>query len=231
MTNKAKDKAKPHYEGHRKRLRERLLKSGADALQDYELLEIILFAAIPRKDVKPLAKELLSEFKTLWHLLNASPDRLLSFGLSENVASLLLAISGAGLRSAKSVIMNKPLLNHWDRVLDYCRSSMGHLEKEEFRLLFLDRRNRLIAEEVMQKGTIDHTPVYPREVVQRALEVGAGALILMHNHPSGDLTPSKSDINLTREIVLACKPLDISIHDHLIIGGNEIASFKELGLL
>lgn len=224
-------RVKAHYEGHRDRLRARLLEAGADALQDYEILELLLFSAIPRRDVKPLAKELLAEFKGLWGILNATPERLRSFGLSENVTSFLLAVGAAGLRGSKSIIMDQPLLSSWQNVVDYCRRAMAHETKEQFRLLFLDRRNRLIAEEVQQRGTIDHTPVYPREIVQRALEVGAGALILAHNHPSGDVTPSKADIDMTRAIQAACKPLGITIHDHIIIGRNEVASFKGLGLL
>jgi DNA repair protein RadC len=232
MAEKGKNKPeKPHYEGHRDRLRERLLKAGAEALQDYELLEVILFAAIPRRDVKPLAKDLLREFGCLWELLNAPVERLRAFGLSDNVVSLLRAVSAIGLRGSRECIMNKPLLNHWQRVVDYCRDAMEHETKEQFRLLFLDRRNHLIAEEVQQRGTIDHTPVYPREIVQRALEVGAGALVLAHNHPSGDVTPSQADIDMTRAIVSACEPLDITVHDHIIIGKGKVASFKGLGLL
>ena len=227
----AKDKKKPHHYGHRERLRQRLLDAGPKALHDYEVLEMLLFSAIPRRDVKAIAKDLLSEFGDLWGLLNAPPERLLSYGLSEGVTCLFMSVAAAGLRSTRASIMDKPLLNHWERVVDYCKAAMAHETKEQFRLLFLDRRNRLITEEVMQRGTIDHTPVYPREIVQRALELGAGALILAHNHPSGDPTPSKYDIETTRVVVAACKPLDITVHDHIIIGGNEVASFKELGLL
>ncbi|MGE4352173.1 MAG: DNA repair protein RadC [Bdellovibrionales bacterium] len=224
-------RVKAHYEGHRNRLRERLLEAGADALQDYELLELLLFAAIPRRDVKPLAKELLVDFGGLWEVLNASPTRLRSFGLSENAAALFCAVAAAGKRATRASVMNKPLLNNWQRVVDYCRQVMAHETKEQFRLLFLDRKNRLIAEEVQQKGTIDHTPVYPREIVQRALELSASSLVLAHNHPSGDVTPSKADIEMTRAICAACAPIGIRIHDHIIIGKNDVASFKTLGLL
>ncbi len=224
-------KEEPHYHGHRDRLRQRLLEKGSEGLHDYEVLEVLLFSAIPRRDVKPLAKRLLKDFGGLWELLNAPPERLLNYGLSGNVVSLLVAVSAAGLRSVRSAVMEKPLLNHWQRVLDYCKAAMAHETKEQFRLLFLDRRNRLIAEEVLQRGTIDHTPVYPREIVQKALEVGAGAIILAHNHPSGDPTPSQFDIETTHSIVAACSPLDITVHDHIIIGGTEVASFKALGLL
>lgn len=234
MTEPARVKTtrpKAHYEGHRDRLRQRLLDVGADALQDYELLEVILFAAIPRRDVKPLAKSLLADFNGLWEVLNATPARLQSFGLSANATSLLRAVSAVGLRASRSAIIDKPLLNNWQRVVDYCRDAMSCETKEQFRLLFLDRRNRLIAEEVQQRGTVDHTPVYPREIVQRALEVGAGALILVHNHPSGDVMPSKADIDMTRTIQKACQPLGLVIHDHIIVGRKDIASFKSLGLL
>ena len=225
------DDAKPHYFGHRDRLRERLFENGPDALQDYELLELLLFAAIPRRDVKPLAKQLLAEFKDLWSLLNAKPGRLLEFGLSEAAAATLLATGAVALRAHKSAALKGPLLNSWQRVVDYCRAVLAHETREQFRLLFLDRKNNLLAEEVHQRGTIDHTPVYPREVVKRALEVGAGALVLVHNHPSGDTQPSKDDIEMTRAIVEACRPLGIAIHDHIIVGRDSVTSFKSLGLL
>lgn len=221
----------PHYSGHRQRLRERLFQSGAEAFQDYELLEMLLFTAIPRRDVKPLAKALLAEFKDLWSLLHASPERLLAFGLSESAVSSLLITGAVALRAHRKSIVDQPLLNSWQRIIDYCRAAMGHETVEQFRLLFLDRKNHLLTEEVHQRGTIDHTPVYPREVVKRALEVGAGALILAHNHPSGDVTPSKADIEMTRAIVDACRPLGIAIHDHIIVGRDATASFKTLGLL
>lgn len=231
MSSSTQDTPKPHYVGHRDRLRARLFQSGADAFQDYELLELLLFTAIPRRDVKPLAKELLAEFKDLWSLLNASPQRLLSFGLSETVAASLLATGAVALRAHKGAAIKGPLLNSWQRIVDYCRAAMAHEAREQFRLLFLDRKNQLITEEVQQRGTIDHTPVYPREVVRRALEVGAGALVLVHNHPSGDTSPSREDIEMTNAIQDACRALDIAIHDHIIIGRDEVASFKALGLL
>lgn len=222
---------KPHYFGHRDRLRERLFEKGPDALQDYELLELLLFTAIPRRDVKPLAKALLEEFKDLWSLLNAKPERLMEFGLGETAAASLIATGAVALRAHKSAALKGPLLNSWQRIVDYCRAALAHETREQFRLLFLDRKNNLLAEEVHQRGTIDHTPVYPREVVRRALEVGAGALVLVHNHPSGDVQPSKDDIEVTRAIAEACKPLGIAIHDHIIVGRGETASFKALGLL
>ena len=222
---------KPHYEGHRQRLRARLLDAGADSLQDYELLELLLFAALPRRDVKPLAKTLLKETHGLWNLLHADVARLRVLGLGDSTIALLRTVGTIGLRAHKNAVLNAPLLSSWQRIVDYCRAAMAHEVKEQFRILFLDRRNQLVREEVQQRGTIDHTPVYPREVVQRALEVGAGAIVLVHNHPSGDVTPSKADITMTRAIVEACAPLDILVHDHLIIGRDQVASFKSLGLL
>ncbi len=221
----------PHYLGHRKRLREKMMQTGAAAFQDYELLEILLFAAVPRRDVKPLAKELLAEFRNLWALINAPAERLLQCGLSESAASTLLVAGALALRAQKEKIVGGTLLNNWQRIVDYCRMAMAHEGVEQFRLLFLDRKNRLLCEEVQQKGTIDHTPVYPREIVKRALEVGAGAVVLAHNHPSGDSTPSKEDIAMTRAIIDACRPLGIVIHDHVIVSTGGVASFKNLGLL
>jgi len=232
--SKSNDKTsgtEPHYAGHRRRLRERLFNAGAEALQDYELLEVLLFAAVPRRDVKPLAKALLAEFKDLWSLLNAKPERLRAAGLSESAASLLAAAGAAALRAQKKTFLDKPVLSNWQGIVDYCRAAMGHETKEQFRLLFLDRKNHLLGEEIHQRGTVDHAPVYPREVVQRALEVGAGALILVHNHPSGDLTPSKDDIELTIAITEACRPLGIAVHDHVIIARGKATSFKTLGIM
>ncbi len=221
----------PHYVGHRQRLRDKFLTIGPDALPDYELLELLLFSAVPRRDVKPLAKALLAEFRDLWSLVNAAPERLRQFGLSEAAVAVIAVVGAVALRAHKTGAQKGPLLNNWQRILDYCRLAMAHQPIEQFRLLFLDRKNNLIAEEVQQRGTIDHTPVYPREVVKRALEVGAGAIILVHNHPSGDPQPSRDDITMTRQIVEACRTMGISVHDHIIIGGNDVASFKALGLL
>ncbi len=225
------EKEKPHYVGHRRRLRERFLEAGADSLQDYELLELLLFAAIPRRDIKPLAKQLLAEFKNLWTVLNAPPERLRGCGLSENAAAILRAAGAIALRAQKKEIIGGALLDKWQRIVDYCRLNMAHETIEQFRLLFLDRKNHLLSEEVQQRGTIDHTPAYPREIVKRALELGAGALVLAHNHPSGDPTPSKEDIAMTRSIIEACRPLGLVVHDHIIVSREGIASFKELGLL
>jgi len=223
-------KKPPHYHGHRQRLRERLLDAGADSLQDYELLEFLLFAAIPRCDVKPLAKSLLEAFKNLWTLINAPVERLREFGLSESAVATLRVTGAIALRAQKNELVGGPLLDNWQRMIDYCRMAMAHETIEQFRLLFLDRRNRLLAEEVQQKGTIDHTPVYPREIVKRALELGAGALILVHNHPSGDPKPSKEDLSMTKLVVDACRSMGIVVHDHVIIGKNDVVSLKNEGL-
>lgn len=222
---------KPHYHGHRQRLRERLLASGAEALQDYELLELLLGAALPRRDVKPLAKALLSEFHNLWNLVHAPASRLRDAGLSDGAIGLLMSVGAIGLRAQKQQVMEKPLLSSWQKIVDYCQMALAHETKEQFRLLFVDRRNQLVRDEVMQRGTIDHTPVYPREIVHRALELGAGALVLVHNHPSGDPTPSEADIKMTQQIIAACKPIGIVVHDHLIIGKGKTLSFRNLGLL
>jgi len=212
-------------------MREKLFAHGAETFQDYELLEMLLFTAIPRRDVKPIAKKLLNKFQNLWALLNAPPQQLQDCGLSETAVAALLITGAVALRAQKAALFDRPLLDKWQRIVDYCRASLAHKTKEECRLLFFDRKNHLIAEEIHQTGTIDHTPVYPREIVERALAVGAGALVIVHNHPSGDVTPSKTDIEMTRAIFNACQALGITIHDHLIIGRTETASFKTLGLL
>ena len=223
---------KPHYRGHRARLRQRFLKSGGEALADYELLEMALFLALPRQDVKPLAKRLIERFGGFADTISAEPERLCEVeGVGEGVIAALKTIQAAALRLTREQVMNRSVLSSWQAVLDYCRAAMAHRKNEQFRILFLDRKNVLIADEVQQKGTVDHTPLYPREVVKRALELGASALILVHNHPSGDPTPSKADIEMTREVVAAGERLGITVHDHIIIGKGEHASFKSLGLL
>ncbi len=223
---------KPHFLGHRERLRERFLKGGAEAMHDYEVLELILFRAIPRRDVKPIAKDLLTKFGTFGDVLSAPIERLAEVsGVSEKVALELKIVQAASLQLAQGKVINRPAVSSWSSLLDYCQASMAHNKNEQFRILFLDRKNILIADEVQQQGTVDHTPVYPREVVKRALELGASALILVHNHPSGDPTPSRADITMTQQIAEAAKPLGILLHDHLVIGKGEHASFKSLGLL
>lgn len=229
--SQASQQAIPHYAGHRERLREKFLTAGPGSFQDYELLELLLFTAIPRRDVKPLAKELLREFNCIWNLTHADPRRLREFGLGDTAITLLLSVGTLALRSQRQEISSLPVLNNWQRVMDYCHAAMVHENKEQFRVLYLNRRNILLLDEVHQTGTIDHAAVYPREIIKRALELGAGALVLAHNHPSGDNCPSKADIDLTRAIVAACQPLGIAVHDHLIVGKNDVASFKSLGLL
>ena len=222
----------PHYLGHRDRLRERFLLGGADTLPDYELMELVLFAAIPRRDVKPLAKALLAKFGSFAEIIAAPRERLLETdGIGEGVVTQLKVIEAAALRLAKTRLIGRPALSSWAALLDYCAAAMARGVREEFRVLFLDRKNILIADEVQSAGTIDHTPVYPREIVKRALELGASAMILVHNHPSGDPTPSRADIEMTREIAAAAKPLKIAVHDHLVVGRSGHASFKSLGLL
>jgi DNA repair protein RadC len=228
----SEDDSAPHYLGHRERLRARFSESGGEALPDYELLELLLFRSIPRRDVKPLAKELIKRFGTFAEVLAAPPARLLEVaGMRDSVVSDLKIVEAAARRLAKGEVARRPILSSWTSVLDYCRTAMAFMDKEQFRLLFLDKRNALIADEVQQSGTIDHTPVYPREVVKRALELSASALILVHNHPSGDPTPSPADIKMTREIIDVAKPLGIAVHDHIIVGRDGHASLKGLRLI
>lgn len=222
----------PHYHGHRERLRTRFEEAGAEALPDYELLELLLFRSIPRRDVKPLAKELIQRFGSFAEVLGAPAARLAEVdGVSESVALDLKIVEAALKRMAKGAVGKRPVLSSWSSVLDYCRMAMAFAEREQFRILFLDKKNTLIADEVQQTGTVDHTPVYPREVMRRALELSASAIILVHNHPSGDPTPSGADMRMTRELVDIAKPLGIAIHDHIIVGRDGHASFRSLGLI
>ena len=218
--------------GHRQRLRARFLKGGADAMPDYELLELTLFAAVPRRDTKPLAKALLARFGSFAEVIAAPPARMMEVkGVGESVVQLLKIVEAAAHRSAKTQVIGRHVLSSWTALLDYCTAAMARAPNEEFRVLFLDRKNVLIADEVQSRGTVDHTPVYPREIVKRALEHSASSIILVHNHPSGDPTPSKADIAMTREVATAAKALGIAVHDHLVIGRGGYASFKSLGLL
>ena len=220
---------KPHYHGHRDRLRERFAAGGPDALPDYELLELLLFRLIPRVDTKPIAKALIARFGSLAEVLGA-PVALLQEvkGIGPAVAIDLKVIAATAQRMARGEVRGREVLSNWTQLLDYCRSAMAFENREQFRILFLDKKNVLIANEVQQVGTVDHTPVYPREVVKRALELSASAIILVHNHPSGDPTPSRADIEMTKQIVDTAKPLGIAVHDHLIIGRNGNASMKGL---
>ena len=223
---------KPHYLGHRERLRERFRDGGADNLPDYELLELLLFRSIPRADTKQAAKELLARFGTLAEVLGAPEERLRETPTIGEAAALdLKVVAAAARRLARGAIKQHEVLSSWTAVLDYCRAAMAFEAREQFRILFLDKKNGLIADEVQQTGTVDHTPVYPREVIKRALELSASALILVHNHPSGDPTPSRADIDMTRTIVATAKPLGITVQDHLIIGKSGFASMKGLLLI
>lgn len=224
-------KDKPHYSGHRDRLRARFL-DAPDSLPDYELLELLLFMAIPRKDVKPIAKALIDKFKNLNGVLNASLNDLQSIdGISHNSAVAIRAIRAAGLRLLKQDIMARPILSSWSRLVEYCEAAMANENREHFRLIFLNKKNEIIADEVQQTGTVDHTPAYPREIMKRALELGATAIILVHNHPSGDPSPSEADIHMTKKIIKAAEPFEIVIHDHLIVSRNGTTSFKNEGLI
>lgn len=221
-----------HYHGHRDRLRARYRDHGDTALADYEILELLLFRLIPRRDTKPIAKALLERFGTLAGVFGASPALLQEVkGIGEAVAFDLKLISTVAHRTLKSELKGKQVLASWSSVIDYCHAAMAHETREQFRILFLDKRNALIADEVQQTGTVDHTPVYPREVVKRALELSATALILVHNHPSGDPTPSRADIEMTKMIIDTAKPLGITVHDHIIIGKDGHASLKGLRLI
>jgi DNA repair protein RadC len=221
-----------HFRGHRDRLRRRLLDKGAASLADYEILEFLLFGARPRGDTKPLAKALVARFGNLAGVLAASPQDLATVpGMGDASIAVLKVVPEAALRLARADLAERPIIGSWDKLITYCRTAMGREKVEQFHLLFLDRKNRLIADEMHQRGTVDHTPVYPREVVKRALELGATALILVHNHPSGDATPSRADIEMTREIEDAAGKLGIAIHDHIVIGRSDQKSFKSMGLL
>jgi DNA repair protein RadC len=224
--------ADPHYHGHRERLRLRFREAGTEALTDYELLELLLFRALPRRDVKPLAKSLITKFGSFAEVVCAPAARLAEVkGLGDSAITELKIVHAAANRLARGQVKGRPVLTSWSAVLDYCRTAMAFAEKEQFRVLFLDKRNQLIADELQQVGTVDHTPVYPREVVKRALELSATAIILVHNHPSGDPTPSRADIQMTQSIVEIAKPLGISVHDHIIVGKEGHASLKGLKLI
>lgn len=221
--------SKPHYTGHRDRLRTRFAENGAKALADYELLELILFRSIPRRDTKPIAKALLARFGTVAEVLSAPIQRLTEIdGIGRSVALDLKIVQATGQRLAQDSVQKKTILSSWSELLAYCHTAMAYETKEQFRILFLDKKNQLIADEVQQVGTVDHTPVYPREVVKRALELSSTAVILLHNHPSGDPTPSQADILMTQKIIEVAKPLGISVHDHIIIGKEGHTSLKAL---
>jgi DNA repair protein RadC len=224
--------APPHYHGHRERLRARFRSAGSEAISDYELLELVLFRAIPQRDVKPLAKDLIAKFGSFAEVVGAPPARLAEVkGIGDAAITEIKLIHAAASRLARGQVKRRPVLSSWSSVLDYCRTAMAFADKEQFRILVLDKRNQLIADELQQTGTVDHTPVYPREVLKRALELSATALILVHNHPSGDPTPSRADIQMTQAIVDVAKPLGISVHDHIIVGKEGHTSLKGLRLI
>jgi len=217
---------------HRQRLRARFLSGGAQAMPDYELLELVLFRAIPRRDVKPLAHQLIETFGDFNGVLSAAPDQLAALpGIAEAVITELKIIEAAAHRLSRAKVLRRQVLSSWDALLDYCHTTMAHRETEQFRVFFLDRKNILIADEEQAQGTVDHVPVYPREVVKRALQLNASALILVHNHPSGDPTPSQADITMTRQIEAAAATMGITLHDHIIIGKSCEISFRSDGHL
>lgn len=222
----------PHYHGHRERLRERFRDAGADALSDYELLELVLFRALPRRDVKPIAKELIVRFGSFAEAVHAPAERLREVnGVGDAAIIEIRLIAAAAARVTKGQVKQRTVLSSWSAVIDYCRTTMAFADKEQFRILFLDKRNQLIADELQQVGTVDHTPVYPREIVKRGLELSATAVIMVHNHPSGDPTPSQADIQMTKSIMTIAEPLGIAVHDHIIVGKNGHASLKGLRLI
>jgi DNA repair protein RadC len=222
----------PHFHGHRERLKARFREKGADSVADYELLELLLFQVVPRRDTKPLAKELLTKFGSFSEVIAAPEARLREFdGVGDAIVHHFKLVKAAVERFTKSEIAQRPSLDSWKSVIDYCKAAMAYEPIEHFRILFLNKRNQLIADEVQQRGTVDHTPVYPREVVKRALELSATAIILVHNHPSGDPTPSNADIQMTKQVVDIAKPLGILVHDHIIVGKGGHASFRGLRLL
>jgi DNA repair protein RadC len=225
------DEKHPHYLGHRERLRDRFLEA-PEAMPDYEVMELLLSIAIPRRDVKPVAKALIQRFGSFADALAADYRTLeKAEGLGPTSAAVLKVVREAAVRLARAPVLGRPVLTSWDQLVDYCSAAMATLQTEQFRLLFLDRKNVLIADEVQQEGTVDHTPLYPREVVKRALELHASAVIMVHNHPSGDPAPSRADIEMTRMVRDALKAVGILLHDHLVIGRNKHASFKAMALL
>lgn len=232
MTDTLPPNTVPHHAGHRDRLRARFSEAGGQGLADYELLELALFRSIPRRDVKPLAKALIARFGSLGGVCAAELHQLKDIkGVSEKTALDLKLLEALAVRMAREQVVGRPVLSSWSALLDYLRTALQHASTEQFRVLYLDKKNRLVGDEHQARGTVDHAPVYPREVVKRALALDASALILVHNHPSGDPTPSHADIEMTKLVISAAKPFNIVVHDHLVIGRERTASFKSLGLL
>ena len=233
FSNPQTAEGQPSYlRDHRKRLRTRFLEGGAEAMPDYELLELVLFRAIPRRDVKPLARALLDTFSDFNEIVSAPATLLCKVpGVGDAVVTELKIVEAAAHRLSRARILGRTVISSWDSLVEYCHTTMSHQQTEQFRILFLDRKNALIADEKQASGTVDHVPVYPREVVKRALDLNASALILVHNHPSGDPTPSSSDIEMTRQVQRAAEALSITLHDHLVIGRSTEYSFRSNGLL
>jgi len=231
--NKSTQKpTKPHYTGHRQRLRQKLLDNGAESFADYELLELLLMLAIPRKDVKPLAKDMIAKFGDFAGVISASPEDLMSTpGIKDNTVAALKVVQGAAVRMLKSQIKDTPVLSAWDALMDYCLAAQSRADVEEFRVLYLNTKKHLITDEVMQRGTINHTPVYTREIVRRALEMKAHSVIMVHNHPSGDPTPSRADIDTTLEIQDGLSTVGIQLHDHVIVSPGRYISLRQKKLL
>lgn len=228
----SRDRLPSYISDHRKRLRERFMAGGAAAMPEYELLELLLFGAVARQDMKPLARQLLDTFGDLNRVITAPRARLEEVrGVGDAIIAQLKLAEAIAQRMMRSRVMNRSVLSSWDALLDYCHTAMAHRDTEQFRILFLDRKNTLIADEEQARGTVDHVPVYPREVVKRALELNASALILVHNHPSGDPTPSQADISMTMQIQDACQVLGLILHDHLIVGKSREVSFRSQGYL
>lgn len=226
------DAETPHHLGHRDRLRARFLKAGAENLPDYEVLELLLFGVIPRKDTKPIAKALLARFGSFHAVMAASPEELMAVdGIKDAAAAMLKAVQASIQLALQTKVRAADAISSWDDLVAYCTLRMAHEPNEQFRLIYLDRKNRVIADEARQRGTVDHTPVYPREVVKRALELNASALIMVHNHPSGDPTPSRADIEMTRKVKDAAAAVSITLHDHVIISRGGHLSFRSKGLI
>jgi DNA repair protein RadC len=221
-----------HFHGHRERLRQRILKDGGSGLQEYELLELLLCAFIPRVDVKPIAKELIAKFGTVSGVFAAPPERLMEVkGIGEPTAAYVRATNLLMQHAAGDRVKDRPVISNWAALLNYVKLKLQHEKSEQARVLYLDRKNKLIADEIAGRGTVDHAPIYPREIAKRALELAASAVILVHNHPSGDPMPSKADVDLTRDIEQALAPLEIRLHDHLVVGASETVSMKAKGLI
>lgn len=221
-----------HYHGHRERLRQRIMQGDGSGLQEYELLELLLCAFIPRRDVKPIAKDMIARFGSVSAALGAAPERLMEIdGVGETSVAYIRATHRLLALASKDAVKERSVISNWAALLNYVRTEMRHEKTEQVRALYLDRKNKLIADEVAGRGTVDHAPVYPRELARRAIELSASAVILVHNHPSGDPTPSRADVTMTREIVQALEALDIKLHDHLVVGADETVSMKAKGLI